>query len=317
MRPFCKNFVAVISLLVTLTSCQLNRCELRPVITTPTLELKSCDKPSAFLPLDIEDKATIWGSELEAGNRFAKEDDLYRAITCFKKSKFLLEVESDQKDLLSRLQQVDYNIILAYYLAKKYPEAIIAFENSSLTAACPTFPAFRQLLLMMFECYLQVKDECRANFFKEKIAKAAPDTAADLALYQSLYNGEISCGQSDPDIDKELALYCCLKKSPSKARVLNAILPGAGYYYVGEKKSAVTSFIINTLFTYASYRFFKTSNVAAGLITASLEGGWYFGGINGAGIDAQEYNNRLYTSIASKTLKNHFCFPILTFDTVF
>ena len=37
-------------------------------------------------------------------------------------------------------------------------------------------------------------------------------------------------------------------KSPTKARWLNGILPGAGYSYIGQKQTALTSFLINALF---------------------------------------------------------------------
>jgi hypothetical protein len=118
-------------------------------------------------------------------------------------------------------------------------------------------------------------------------------------------------------MEKDFAFYEQFTKSPSKARTLNAILPGAGYAYVGQKRSAVTSFLINALFTAAAYQFFSRGYTAAGAITASLEMGWYFGGINGAGIEANEYNARIFEGVGRKMLTDHTCFPVLMFETSF
>ncbi len=111
--------------------------------------------------------------------------------------------------------------------------------------------------------------------------------------------------------------YCCKAKSVKKAQMLNAILPGAGYYYVGQKKSALTSFIINTLFTAAAYQLFDKGYFAGGLIVSSLELGWYLGGINGAGLEAKEYNQSIYNTMAKDTMAQNRLFPVLMFETTF
>ena len=95
------------------------------------------------------------------------------------------------------------------------------------------------------------------------------------------------------------------------------LLPGAGYYYVGQKKAALTAFVINSLFTAAAYQFFAKGYPAAGFITLSFEAGWYFGGINGAGLAAKEYNERLYEVKAKDFMLKERLFPLLTFETSF
>ena len=50
---------------------------------------------------------------------------------------------------------------------------------------------------------------------------------------------------------------------------------------------------------------------------ASMEIGWYLGGINGAGIEAQELNTRLYEGVGTKILVEKECFPVLMFETTF
>jgi hypothetical protein len=118
-------------------------------------------------------------------------------------------------------------------------------------------------------------------------------------------------------LDAPLENYFSEKKSVKKAQFLNALLPGAGYLYLGQKKSALTAFCLNTLFITAAYQFFKHHHFAAGLITTSFESGWYFGGIYGAGEEAKYYNERLYEQNASRVLNAHNLFPALMLDHAF
>ena len=101
------------------------------------------------------------------------------------------------------------------------------------------------------------------------------------------------------------------KKSVSRAQTYNAILPGAGFLYVGQKQSALTSFLLNGLFIWASIHFYSKGNYAAGAVFTSLETGWYFGGIYGAGESAKLYNERLYEKEAYPILNSGGFFPVL------
>lgn len=305
-----------LGLALACTSCQLTKCQLEPVIvyTPPT---RSAEMPSAFAPLSDEERQQEWSKELLIGDAFAREWDLYRAITAYKRALILLPSQD-------RRLQLEYDIVLCYYLGNKYDEAIEMFENSQLIAATPAFPALNQLLLMMYDCYLHADKEEKAKPIFETIQKVSPETAADLAIYEDLTEIRLEEAQCKIDqhrafatIQPDLDAYYSCRKSPDKARTLNAILPGAGYYYIGQKKTALTAFLINALFALTSYECFKHGYPAAGIITASLEGGWYIGGINGAGIEAQEYNNRLYECMGKKILKEHCFFPVLMFETSF
>ena len=105
--------------------------------------------------------------------------------------------------------------------------------------------------------------------------------------------------------------YYLEKKSVAKAQTFNALLPGAGYLYLGQKKSALTAFLLNGLFIAAAYEFFHHRHVAAGIITTSFEAGWYFGGIYGAGEEAKYFNEKAYERNASRTLHEYNLFPVL------
>lgn len=306
-------------LVISLMSCQPVCQKIEPTIACqlPTHRLSTL--PSAFPPLSPSERDQEWGREIMIGDSFARESDFYRAITAYKRALILLPSNE-----MARHLQLDYDIVLCYYLGGKCHEAILVFESSELSQANPDFPGFNHLLLVVYDCYLQTKEEDKAACVLEVIRKFSPETADDLFLYQNLKEGDIesarclaSMHRDGEELMQDFALYDRFAKSQKKARVLNAVLPGAGYYYVGQKRSAMTSFIINALFTAAAYQFFRNGYVAAGAITTSLEMGWYIGGINGAGIEAREFNTRLFEGMSRKILNEHNGFPVLMFETSF
>jgi tetratricopeptide (TPR) repeat protein len=315
---FFKGIIAF--LLLFLGGCVPN-CphQMDPVIVCAPPVYQISQLPNTFPPLSDEEKQQEWGKELVIGDVFAREWDLYRAITCYKRALILIPQEA-----VDRRLQLYYDLILAYYLGNKYQEVITLFEEGELSQADSHFPAFNHLLVMLYDSYQQVHIDEKAACVMQAIQKYSPETAEDLLLYTFIKTGELEAARKQIEQHREsealradLDFYDQYAKSPQLARRLNAILPGAGYYYVGQKRSAITSFLINTLFVWASYEFFNRGYTAAGCITSSLEAGWYLGGINGAGIEAHEFNTRLYEGVGKKMLNTHSCFPLLMFETSF
>ncbi|WP_075883039.1 hypothetical protein [Candidatus Protochlamydia sp. W-9] len=321
IKKICKYAIhlALIAQLALTSSCQMTNCEMDPIIvyTPPSHQLT--DLPSPFQRLSPEEEKSEWGKELIIGEVFAKEWDLYRAITAYKRALILIPEE-----LVERKLQLHYDLLLCYYLGHKYQEVVNIFESTDLLQVTYLFPAFNNLLLILYESYQQLNQEEKAECIHKMIQKCSNETAKDLTLFSLLKKKQIDEAQSlihqhrdFKSIQSILNTYSTYAKSPKRARFLNAVLPGAGYYYVGQKKSALTSFMINALFTYAAYQFFQRGYPAAGIITASMEMGWYYGGINGAGQEAQEFNNRLYEGVCKKILVDHQLFPVLMFQTSF
>lgn len=310
-----KIFVLITLLSQLLTGCckTNTQCEpIEPVISLiPSLRNIDC-LPSAFDKLTDFELNQDFGKELRIAMVFAKEFDLYRAITSYKRSLILIP-----KKNISRVLQIEYSIIECYYLALKYQDVIDTFESSHLLDVKPTFEAFEQLLVMLYDSYLNLGLIEKASRLVHLMEKGCPETAKKLKGYLAINEANFNEIEKLDFVDSFLSEYRCEKKSVSKAKTLNAILPGAGYYYIGQKKSAVTSFIINSLFTAAAYQFFHRGYYAAGAITLSFEAGWYFGGINGAGLEAKEYNERLYENKAKSFMLKNRMFPILTFETSF
>jgi tetratricopeptide (TPR) repeat protein len=274
---------------------------------------------SAFPALSWEERQAEWGREYTIAHAFAKELDLYRAVSTFKRAQILLP----QKEEL-RKDEIAYDILFCLFLGKKYDEAIEAFEHSTLAHVDKTFPAYHDLLLILYECYEEMEDPSKQQRILELFQKNYPASAEKLQVSQALRQAdlpqlqELAEGFHGPSyLSKLLDTYYLDKKSIPKAQAFNAILPGLGYLYIGQTQSAITAFILNGLFIAAAYQFFHQGHTAAGIITTGFEAGWYFGGIYGAGEETKYYNERLYEKNAGAVLNEQKLFPVLMLEHTF
>lgn len=308
-----KSVILNLLLLILCAGCCKSSCSFEPKITyfPPDCLLESFNTP--FCPLKEEERASDWGKELYMGLQFAKEQDYYRAITCYKRALFLCPP--------SYQPECEYHLVEAYYLARKYEEAIRVYETGCLGNLPIDFPALKELLIMLEDSYQEIGLPEKAYKIRCLLLKQDSEAYDKVEEYEAVLNADFEAFpcfyEKDPCLYPFLCDYVGETKSPGRARFLNAVLPGAGYYYVGQTKSAITSFIINGLFTWAAYSFFERGYPAAGLITTSLEMGWYFGGINGAGLAAEEWNERLYERKAKSFLIDQKLFPIMQFTYAF
>ncbi|HSX26931.1 MAG TPA: hypothetical protein VLE89_08010, partial [Chlamydiales bacterium] len=262
---------------------------------------------SAFPPLGPDEKLSDWGKEMMIAHAFADQLDLYRAVSTYKRAQILIPPHETRRKL-----EIQYDILLCYYLGKKYDEVIDAFEKSDLATVDKSFPAYHDLLLILYECYREMDNPEKQQRIAELIDQSFPVTGEKLKLSQSIREGDLyqlQCFATEfhhpPYLDNLLSCYYAQKKSVGSAQLLNAFIPGAGYLYIGQRTSAFTAFLLNGLFIAAAYEFFHHGHVAAGIITTFFESGWYFGGIYGAGEEAKYYNERLYERNASHVLNEH------------
>ena len=274
---------------------------------------------SAFPPLSLEERASDWGREILIGRAFADQLDLYRAISTFKRAEILIPSAETSRKL-----EIQYDILFCYFLGKKYEEAIEAFERSDLANVDKTFPAYRDLLLILYECYRETDNPEKQERIFELMQRSFPETAEKLKLSQAIREGNLCEIQEFAAGFNGTSYLSCLldhyyshKKSVAGAQLLNAVLPGAGYFYIGQKKSAFTALFLNGLFIAAAYQFFHHNHTAAGIITTGFEAGWYFGGIYGAGQEAKYFNERIYERYASCTLNDYKLFPVLMLEHTF
>ncbi len=311
---FYKKLVSFLIFSCFFSSCYRVSDTIEPKVN-PQIEasyLHSLSSP--FPPLSYEEKNSDWGKEYRIGLDFAKQLDLYRAVSTFKRAAVLVDEEE-------RALQIHYFICFCYYLGKKYEEVITHFEKSNLPHIDASFPAYQDLLVFLYESYVELNDIEKAECIFHLIQKKDPKKGEKLKVSSSLLHGNIyeleklsKIPPYDSYLPPLLKSYHAQKKSVSKAQGLNALLPGAGYYYLGMKKTASTAFLLNGLFLYASYHFFKNGPLAAAIITTSFEMGWYFGGIYGAGEEAKFYNERLYEKQATPIMNKRKLFPVLMLE---
>lgn len=300
----------LILLFFLLSSCYHVSDKIHPQISYSLEDNYLKNLPPAFSALTPSEIQKDWGKEYLIAEHFAKELDLYRAISTFRRAEILAPDRSIRKT------EIQYYILFCYYLAKRYDDAVYFFEHSDLSRVDETFSSFHDLLVILYECYNKKKDYEKIQKTLGLIQKNYPETAKKLQLSTILSEANIdnikmisNSNLVDVDLKPLINEYELQKKSVSTAQFLN-IIPGAGYLYLGQKRSALTSFLINGLFIFAAYEFFHNGYVAAGIITTGFEAGWYFGGIYGAGLEAKYYNERIYEQLASKTMNEKELFPI-------
>lgn len=314
-----KNKIYILAALLLLTACHRVPDDLEPKINYAVQDRYLKNLPSPFKPLTEPEKEQLWGREYQIGIAFAHQLDLYQAMTAFKRAEILAPAEENERKL-----EIEYDILLCYYFGKKYSDAIETFENSNLRLVDQSFPALEDLLVIMYDCYLQMNEDQKAQGFLELIKQLYPETGTKLTESTILVKGDIPAieaySQSHPQekyLDDLLHNYAQQKKSIGTTQALNAVLPGAGYFYVGQKQSGVTALLLNGLFIAASYHFFHRGDIAAGVIFTSFEAGWYFGGIYGGGLEAKYYNERLYERTVTPVMNQHQLFPVLMLKYAF
>ncbi len=314
---------------------------------------------SILPPLTDEEKITDWGKEYEIGLYFARELDLYQAITAFKRASIVIP-----KNLLPRRREIDYLIINAYYLGGQYASLTAFFDHSLLANIEPTFPAFHDLLLILYDSLENQKEKERALRMLKTMEKHFPFEKKKLDLGGAILSGDIDLigknlddksietsiasletsldssffdeaqgllglqdlthQQTEEQLQNFYALKDCKeatlqiyneykkgKKNPNLAGGLNALLPGLGYLYLGQKQSALTALLLNGLTAGAAIYFYRNDNLAAALLTMSFESGWYFGGIIGAKEEAKFFNTRTFETAAHYRMRDHKLYPIL------
>lgn len=306
-------------LLLFLCSCYRVPEHLEPKINSCVQDRYLQQLPSPFPALTSAEKSQDWGKEYLIGLGFAHRLDLYQAITAFKRADILIPAENHQRKL-----ELYYEILLCYYLGKKYEEVDQAFRLTALSNVDPSFPAYKDLLVILYDTYVQLNNDARANYILELIHQNDPEAYEKCILSTALIKADFptikmidQLPPPKPYLDQMLTQYEKQKKSVNTAKLLNAVIPGAGYYYIGQKQTAVTAFLVNGLFIAAAVHFFLKNEIAAGVITTSFEAGWYFGGIYGVAHETKFYNERLYERLTTPMMHQQKLFPVFMLHYAF
>lgn len=306
------------ALSLLLGACHSRHDDLEPKISHAIQERYLKQLPSPFPPLSPEERAQDWGKEMLIGQSFARELDLYQALTAFKRAAILVPENSERK------LEIEYEILLCYYYGKKLKDVVYTFENSPLRGIDDKFPACRDLLIILYETYEQTNEPYKAQQMLQTLHQLYPETAENLNISTALIHGNIQTVEKlskeypdRPYLGTLIDHYNAQKKSPSTAQALNAFIPGAGYFYLGQTQSGFTALLLNGLFIAAATHFFVEGHIAAGAIFTSFEAGWYFGGILGAGLETKLYNERVYERAATPIMNQERLFPVLMLQYAF
>ncbi len=312
-----KRLFAFLFVILSLSGCHRVPPDLQPKISHSVQDSYLKQLPSPFPPLSESERQQDWGREYTIGLGFAHKVDLYQAITAFKRAE-ILAPPSDT----SRLLELRYDIVLCYYLGQRYNEVVYEFEQGALRNVSQDFPAFHDLLVILYDSYLKLHADAKAEALLETLRYYYPDTAHRLDKSTALLKANFPklknlAETPSPELQEFLSTYKAHRKSPGAAQTLNALLPGAGYLYLGQKQTALTAALLNGLFIAATYHFYDHHNIAAGTIFLSFEFGWYFGGIFGAGLEAKSYNERIYEELATPMMNDRGLFPVLNLKYAF
>lgn len=307
----------LIPVLLILCSCSRVSEKLEPQVCYTVQDRYLKQLPAPFEPLNPLESGSDWGKEYLIGQHFARELDLYRAVTAFRRAEILAP-----SDLKERRLEMQYEILLCYYLGKRYEDVDTAFTNSELGNTDAQFPAYNDLLVILYDTYQQLCNPEKAEQILQLMQE--PKIREGLELSTTLQQADLStlrcwdCQSAfSPLVSEILACYDSEKKSIRTAQWLSAIIPGAGYFYVGQRQTGVTALLVNGLFITAAVQFFRHGYTAAGIITTSFEAGWYFGGIIGAGQEAKVYNERLYERCATPLMNKNGLFPVFMLQYAF
>lgn len=311
--------VVAAATLLALPACQRVSDQIEPTIQYAAQDKYLQALPSPFSPLTAEERNEDWSKEYQIGMAFARQLDLYQAITAFKRAEILIPKENRARNL-----EIQYEILLCYYLGRKYPDVIYTFEHSQLRQVDTSFVALHDMLLILYDSYLQNGNERDAQKTLQLIESYFPQEAEKVGMSTALISGQTALvrhyAETFPQFEQMnefLDDYERDKKSVGKTQLLNALLPGAGYLYVGQPQSAMTALLLNGLFIAAAVQFFHHGNAAAGIIFSSFEAGWYFGGIYGGGLEAKYYNERLYEQRVTPMMNQQGLFPVLMLNYAF
>ena len=248
-----------------------------------------------------------WGKEMLLGREFAKEGDWYRALTCFRQARFLLQLDNALTP--EREARLSWSEALVYGFSGKWKDVLSTWEQHREHFTITDNLLKEQWIILLYAAYVH---EGRTDEAEELCCLLLPSSPIIKKLHEWKNLSSIKPESSIPSnaTSLEKGVYKEMK-SPTTAKVMNALLPGLGYLYVDQKQTALTSLLLNTCFLGAGIQLLHVHQPFLAIITFSFEAGWYFGGITGAGLAAEQYNEAIKTRLIQPYLREEKAFPLL------
>jgi len=231
-----------------------------------------------------------------------EDKDYYRAVTEYKR--LIFHFPGSPLSKAARLK-----IGLAYLEGGKYQPAMTAFQE--VTSLYPDEPIYWEALFYLGETFYRMGDyENGLGSFalveKKGLTKGLKERAAikkgwsfvrmrKWGLASETFRGLAGTGNGiilGKLSDKVKEGSGIPRKSPGLAGVMSAILPGAGQLYIGRKKDAAVSFLLNGAFILGAIEAFRKEENAIGAILVFFEAGWYTGNVYSAVSGAHKFNRK-------------------------
>lgn len=299
MQQLCLFFV----LCFALSGCAAHiPKEQSPLAYFPTQTERQAliDYPEEEAPIDATSR---WGEELLIGKAFAQEGDWYRALTSFRKARFLLHMEKKITPALEA--RLAWSEALIYGFSGKWGDLIAIWEKYRDRFTISSDLLKEEWITLLYAAYLFEKRETEAEALCSFLSKEHATIRKlhewkDLSFIQPQSSAQTV-------IEKKIQSHM---KSPGLAKLYNGCLPGLGYWYVEQKQTACTSFLLNASFLGATLQLLKLHQPFLAFITLSFETGWYLGGITGAGLAAETYNDKVRETFALPYLLEQKALPL-------
>jgi tetratricopeptide (TPR) repeat protein len=240
-------------------------------------------------------------TQLRLARGFIEQGEYYRAVTELKRLAILFP-HSPQ------IERAAYGEALANYLGEEFESASVIALNLARNTTVPGRSYSASYLQSL--AYWKMEQHKMALGALSSIADGAktPDRAEKLACTEAVYLMDAEYVDAakavlerhikgNSDASSASAGLAALKrfddmpqKSPTLAGTLSAILPGAGYAYVGRWGDAATSLILNGLFAAATWDLLRDDKYAAGYLVGTVGLSFYMGNIYGSANAAHRFN---------------------------
>lgn len=222
------------------------------------------------------------------GDRLFCEKDYLRAI-----DEYNAVLNHMPNDILQ------YKIGLSYFLMRQYFNAEQnykkLFKNSFLSEEAK-LEYYRSVFYLGDYYSFREKIDTKENF-----PIAYSNELSRLKAYSYLMDDSVLPNESEilskfDDTDKKyiIEFYSWKQdppyKSPTKAAIMSAIIPGLGKVYAGEIGDGITAFLFTGLFTYLAVDKFQRDQTASAWLFTALAAFFYGGNVYGSAAAVQNYN---------------------------
>ncbi|MGE0762182.1 MAG: hypothetical protein AB7N80_02775 [Bdellovibrionales bacterium] len=221
---------------------------------------------------------TIWAADCSLNEHF----DLGQQY--FKKAQYLLSSlhfsTAQKSNCASLALKSKYNLILSFYQLTELQEVRDLTQELSTTNLGPDATFLRAIYLDENDSLKDMATKNRALLWRSQSDRNEFKTALQTAPLIS---------EQKSSLEKQLQKVP--RRSPAMATGMNALLPGAGYAYVGAWQTAALSLALNALFLAAAIDFGNHDMHGAEVAAYSVFSVTYIGSIIGGHRAAKDFNN--------------------------